>query len=303
VEGSANLEPMNVQLVSGTYFFVLGVQPALGRAFSKSDDEPLGAHAVAVISNSWWTRRFGGDTTVIGKAIALGPRLYTIIGVAPREFFGTTVGESPDVWVPLSMEKEVSPGWNGLEDRWWDSLYILGRVKPGLPVSQAEASINVLAKAIWRDFAGPVIPSHRQENIDHAWIPLTPASRGLSHLRFQYSLPLQILMVVVALVLLIACANIANLLLARSANRRREIAVLAPSIAYGRPAARLSWRGVRIFVRFLGQPGDPGIDLCRPGTAAAGHRARCASACVYFSGLACHCASLRHATGIALYPR
>jgi predicted permease len=225
VDGSASLEPMNVQLVSGTYFSVLAVQPALGSPISKIEDEPLGAHAVAIISYFWWTRRFARDPAVIGKTIAIGPTLYTIVAVAPREFFGTTVGESPDVWIPLSMEKQVSPGWNGLEDRWWDSLYILARLKPGVSVSQAEANINVLAKAIWRDFAGTVIPPRRQQNIDHAWIPLTSASRGLSRLRFQYSLPLHILMAVVALVLLIACANIANLLLARSANRQREIAV------------------------------------------------------------------------------
>ena len=225
VEGSANLEPMNVQLVSGTYFSMLGLEPVLGREFSKTDDEPLGAHAVAVLSYSWWTRRFARDPAVIVKTIAIGPTLYTIIGVTPQKFFGTIVGESPDVWIPLSMQRQVSPGWNGLEDRWWDSLYILARLKPGISAAQAEAGINVLAKAIWRDFGGPVIPPHRQHNIDQAWIPLTSAVRGLPRLSREYSLPLQILMRVVALVLLIACANIANLLLARSANRQREIAV------------------------------------------------------------------------------
>jgi predicted permease len=224
VEGSASLEPMNVQLVSGAYFSMLGVEPVLGREFTNLDDEPLGAHAIAMISYSWWSRRFARDPAVIGKTIAIGPTLYTIVGVTAGNFSGTTVGESPDIWIPLSMQKQVSPGWNGLEDRWWDSLYILARLKPGVSVAQAQAGINVLAKAIWRDFAGPVIPPHRQRNIDEAWIPLTSAARGLSELR-EYSLPLQILMVVVALVLLIACANIANLLLARSANRQREIAV------------------------------------------------------------------------------
>ncbi len=224
VESSASLEPMNVQLASGTYFSMLGVEPVLGREFTKLDDEPLGAHAIAMISYSWWTRRFARDPAVIGKTIAIGPTLYTIVGVTAGNFSGTTVGESPDVWIPLSMQKQVSPGWNGLEDRWWDSLYILARLKPGVSVAQAEAGINVLAKAIWLDFAGPVIPPHRQRNIDEARIPLTSAARGLSELR-EYSLPLQVLMVVVALVLLIACANIANLLLARSANRQREIAV------------------------------------------------------------------------------
>jgi predicted permease len=232
VEGSASLEPMNVQLVSGSYFSMLGVQPVLGQAFTKQDDEPLGTHAIAMISYSWWARRFARDPAVIGKTIAIGPTLYTIIGVTPREFFGTTIGQAPDVWIPLSMEKQVSPGWNGLEDRWWDSLYILARVKPGVSVSQAEASINVLAKAIWRDFTGPVIPPHRQRNIDQAWIPLTSAARGLSALR-EYSLPLKILMVVVGLVLVIACANIANLLSARSANRQREIA-LRTAVGAGR---------------------------------------------------------------------
>jgi predicted permease len=189
------------------------------------DDSSEGDHPVAVISYAWWKRSLARDPNVLSRTLKLGDTTFNIVGVAPAEFFGTKVGEAPDMWVPLSMVKEVPPNFGGYKDDFSESLLIMGRLKPRVSIDEATANVNLLFRQILVNFAGTKLDQENRQKLDRTKVPLTPMATGLSSLRRQFSEPLQILMGVVALVLLIACANIANLLLARSTARARELAV------------------------------------------------------------------------------
>jgi predicted permease len=223
-------ELIGADFVSGNYFPVLGIGAAIGRVFTASDDLVQGGHPLAVLSYGYWRARFGADPAVLGKPIVVNGRSLTIIGVSQAGFDGVEPGRAPQIRIPITMRDELPHTdfgrLNNDRFRWTE---VFGRLKPGMSIKKAQAGLQplfhqILSREVTEKPFAKASPFVKQEFLK-MWMEVMPGSKGRSNLRRTYSKPLFALMGIVGLVLLIACSNLANLLIARASARQKEIAV------------------------------------------------------------------------------
>ena len=215
-------------MVSGSYFPVLGIRPAIGRLLTPDDDKVVGANFVAVLSYDFWKTSFGSDPAVVGTTVGINGKSFSVVGVAPEKFEGTTAGARPKVYVPLTMRTELQRWFKGWENRREYSLYLFARLKPGVSMASAATGINAVYSPILSDIEAPLqegMSATTMVSFKKKRVELSPGARGQSSIHKEAKTPITLLFCVTAVVLLIACANIANLLLARGAGRATEMGV------------------------------------------------------------------------------
>jgi predicted permease len=215
-------------LVSGSYFPVLGIQPVVGRLLNPQDDQKLGESLVAVLSHAYWTSRFGRNPAVVGDTLVVNGQHLTIVGVAPAGFEGTTLGARPQVFVPITLRGTMEPGFNRFHERRTYWAYLFARLRPGISLDDARTQLNIPYRAILNDVEAPLQKGMSEQTLARfrtRQVGVEDGRRGQSSVDGEAETPLRLLIGVTGLVLLIACANIANLLLARSAARANEMAI------------------------------------------------------------------------------
>ncbi len=214
------------EMVSGNFFEVLGVSPALGRVLMPEDDGAPGARPVIVLSHDFWMRHAGGNPAVLNQSVRINGHPMIVVGVAARGFRGVIPGRECDLFVPIAMKQQITPTWNGLDDRNWRWLSLFARLRPGISPRQAEAELRAVYEPLTRDeLSRNNLPAGQMDRLMRDHIRLLPAGQGINDIGRRWQTPLTVLMGMVGLVLVIACANLASIMLARAAARRRELAI------------------------------------------------------------------------------